>query len=62
MDFQNYLDTNTVPAESHVALMDAVKENDSAELEALINGLPMSETVRNDLNVIWAVTYDENYE
>lgn len=62
MNFKNYLEANPVPAESHVALMDAVTTDDSAKLELLINTLPMSGPVRNDLNIIWAITYDENHE
>ncbi|MBC9705995.1 MAG: hypothetical protein H9W81_13685 [Enterococcus sp.] len=58
MDFKTYCETVALPADTRSALLGTT---DSNELEALINTLPMSASVRNDLNIVWASTYDENY-
>lgn len=61
MTITDYLESTTVPTVTFASLMDAVQDDDGAKLESLINTLPMSASVRNDLNIIWATTYDENY-
>lgn len=62
MTIKNYLESTYVPTVTFAALMDAVKDDDGASLELLINTLPMGAHIRNDLNIIWAMTYDKNHD
>lgn len=61
-NIRNYIKSADLPVHTLITLNDATANPvDEGQLEMLINHLPMGESVRNDLNILWATEYDMDY-